>query len=178
MNREIGVRLATPIGYGRADKRFVVQQLFDPRIGRFILLLRTGKSPEVERDQALPRKPVEPRLRQQRSGSGRLASGRVVERSQESPTDKFRVSFKAHAISAQVVPRMARRGVERRQMMVAQQRGQMRAASVALRCVAQHHDMRDRQRRCHRLRRAGVDFVVERGSLRVIDHDFVFGELR
>ena len=53
------------------------------------------------------------------------------------------------------------------QVMIAQQGSHVRAAGFPLRCVAEHDDVRDRQRRAHRLWRARVDFVVQRDALRM-----------
>jgi hypothetical protein len=46
-------------------------------------------------------------------------------------------------------------------MMIAQQGRHMFTAGLALRGIAHHHHMRDGNRRCHSLWRAGVNFVVQ-----------------
>jgi hypothetical protein len=53
-------------------------------------------------------------------------------------------------------------------MVVAQQRGHVFAAGLALGHITHHHQMRNRQRCRHRLGWAGMNLVVQRDALGVL----------
>lgn len=136
-------------------------------------------------DQTLTGQTIEPHLwqctsrhdRRLRELRQRCAGSVDIERSHERAAHKFRVLLPAHAHRAESVSRMRRFVVKRRQMMIAQQGGEMVAARATFRRISQHHHMRNRQRRRHWLLRTGVDFVVQRGSLRqsiTISHDEIW----
>ena len=69
---------------------------------------------------------------------------------------------------AQVHPKVTGLRIWQWQVMVAQQSRDVHATGFTLRLVTHHNDVRDRQRRSQRLRRPGVNFVVQGGALRML----------
>ena len=108
------------------------------------------------------------RHRLQRGGGLVLAQPLRGDGAREGPGHEFGVQLPADAEAAQVHAQVDAVGIRLRQVMVAQQRRQVCAAGLALLRVRHHHDVRQRQRRAHRLRRPGVDLVVQRRALRMV----------
>ena len=78
------------------------------------------------------------------------------------------MQFPAQAKGPQIHTQMGGARIGQRQVVVAQQRGHMGTAGLALGGVGQHDDVGNGQRRRHGLWRAGVDFVVQQHPVRVL----------
>jgi hypothetical protein len=165
VDREIGVDLAVPIGHRRPDEGVFIEHLLDQRGAAFERF--GGQQPQVKAGQALPRQAFAPGLRHGIHRRGRLAlaeRGRI-QHPRKGPRHEFGVQFPADAKCAQVHADMVGLRIGQRQMMIAQQGRDVRAAGLALLCITEHHHVRDRQRRAHRLGRTRMDLVVQRDAL-------------
>ena len=163
---EVGVDLAQAVGHLRCDQAVLMEQL---RIRRALSGRGAGNTHKCRPARHWPGNAASHSCGTDSiavAGS-RSPNPRRVDGARETPGHEFGVQFPAQAEGAQVHPQVGGLRIGLRQVMVAQQRGQVLAAGLALGGVAQHHDVRDRQRRAHGLGRPGVDLVVQRHALRM-----------
>ena len=167
MDGEIGTHLGVPHVHCGTGQGVVVEHVLDHMPHALTVALRIFQDPQMHAAQTLPGQIFEPLLRHFFDRRRRVAciqGGIRSQRHHERPADKLGVQLPAQAECTKVHPQVGAVGIRPGAVVVMHQSRQVRAAGLPLGGVRQHHQVGDGGRAAHRLRRAGMHFVVQQGT--------------